>query len=167
MLLLASEKLAANVVVTIIFGFVTVTLSSVALFYSKEKFRLDLFDKRWEIYEHTLDFCSIVTQQGSLRATEDNREHIIRAVTAAGKSFRGIGWHKTRALFGPDIHGLFEKLNQTYSWLTVYSERPPNGTPEGDNWPTDMYNKSMFVYNTATGLPDLFKPYVYFGNYKR
>jgi len=148
------------------FSAITALFSYWAYKFSKEKFRLDLFDKRWEVYENTLEFCSRVTQQGTLRMRKDNQEEILAALKAAENSFRGTGWHKTRALFGEEIHTLFEQLNESYAWLSAYSERPSN-SKESDEWPQKMYDNSMFIWNTVQRLPDVFKPYIYFGDYKR
>lgn len=148
------------------FSVITAVFSYQAYLYSKEKFRLDLFEKRWEIYEHVLEFCSRVTQQGTLRMREDNQAEIIAALNAAGNSFRGTGWHKTRALFGEEIHQLFERLNSSYAWMSAFSERPSDPQQSHD-WPQNMYDHSMFIWNTVGQLPDLFKPYIYFGDYKK
>ena len=148
-----------------LFSAITALFSYWAYKFSEDKFRLDLFDKRWEVYEHTLEFCSLVTQQGTLKITQENRDQIVAAIKAAGNSFRGTGWHKTRALFGEEIHSLFEQLNQSYAWLSANSDRPSN--PSGSvEWAQKMYDNSMFIWNTVQTLPDIFKPYIYFGDYK-
>jgi hypothetical protein len=43
---------------------------------------LDLFEKRFEIYEKTLEFCSVVMRHGSLRRTDVNEQDITRAIKA-------------------------------------------------------------------------------------
>ena len=62
------------------FSATTAAFSYLAYKFSKEKFRLDLFDKRWVVYENTLEFCSRVTQQGSLRRTDNNQAEILAAL---------------------------------------------------------------------------------------
>ncbi len=147
------------------FSVITLHFSYLAYQFSQDKFRLDLFDKRWEVYKNTLEYCSIVTQQGRLVMTEDNKDQIANALRAADNSFRGIGWHKTRFLFGVEIYLLFKKLNESYAWLASYSERPSD-PKESAEWPKKMYDNSMFIWNTVQTLPDVFKPYIYFGDYK-
>jgi len=134
--------------------------------YAKEKFRLDLLDKRWEIYEETLEFCSAVMRHGTLRVTEENEEKIFAAIKAAENSFRGIGYHKTKSLFGEDINQRFEELNKSYSWLSSFTDYPIN-PDEHQKWVEDKHNHIMFVYKTGQELPEIFKPYVYFGDYRR
>ncbi len=148
------------------FSIVTALFSYWAYIFSKEKFRLDLFEERWEIYKHVLEFCSKVTQQGTLKIREDNQEQILAALKAAENSFRGLGYHKTRALFGEEIYRLFDELNRSYAWLSAYSERPSD-PKESAEWPQKMYDNSMFVWRTVQDLPETFRPYVYFGDYKR
>ena len=147
---------------TIALGIVTSTLSYAAYRFSREKLRLDLFDKRWEIYQQTLEYCSTVTQQGTLKARNDNEENIKKAILAAHSSFRGIGFHKTRALFGSEIHELFEKLNKSYSWLIAYSDRPS----DMEDWPKLHSEHVMFAWQTIQSLPEVFRPYMYFGDIK-
>lgn len=127
-----------------------------AYVYTKEKFRLELFDKRWDIYQNTLEFCSRVTEQGSLRRREGNDDQILKALLNAEGSFRGIGYHKTRALFGKDIWNLFDKLSKSFSYL-----RSGGISPEKEE---ETLN---FVWETVNKLPEIFKPYVYFGDYNK
>lgn len=148
------------------FSATTAAFSYLAYKFSKEKFRLDLFDKRWVVYENTLEFCSRVTQQGSLRRTDNNQAEILAALQAANNSYRGLGWHKTRALFGDEIYDLFDKLNSSYGWLTALSE-PPIDPIENAEWPQKQREHSTFIWETVNRLPDVFKPYVYFGDYRR
>lgn len=135
-----------------------------AYIYTKEKFRLDLLDKRWEIYENTLEFCSLVTQYGSLTPTGQNDEKINQAIQAAHESFRGIGYHKTRALFGKDIYQLFEKLNESYAFLRS-NIKAPSDPNKHDAWAEKTHQHDIFIWETVNSLPEVFKPYIYFGDY--
>ena len=147
-------------------AFTTAIFAFLAYRFTKEKFRLELFEKRWSVYEKVLEFCSRVVQVGGIRNTPDDSESFRATLAAADESFRSIGFHKTKALFGDDIHQLFEKLNQSYAWLTSFSERPSD--PEASaNWPKQMHDHTMFIWNTVNELPEKFKPYIYFGDYKR
>ncbi len=148
-----------------IFSTITLCFSYGAYQFAKEKFRLDLLDKRWEVYVHVLDFCSVVSSQGTLTGREDNIEVITTALQAAEQSFRGIGLHKTRALFGEDIQVLFEQLNEGYAYLSSFSESPSDPT-ERTEWAKRKNQHVRFTHNTAGKLPEHFKSYVYFGDYK-
>jgi hypothetical protein len=50
-------------VFTTLFSAITAWFSYLAYRFSEERFRLDLLDRRWVIYEGVLEFCSRVTAQ--------------------------------------------------------------------------------------------------------
>jgi hypothetical protein len=145
-----------------IFTFLATLFAYTGLYYTKEKFRLDLYEKRFEIYCKTLDFCSLIMTHGGM-PRERHQEHIDNAVLAAKGSFAGIGYHQTRALFGSDIADLFEKLNRTYAWLSTYDE--PLDL-DHHVWAKRKHDSILFIWETVEKLPEIFKPYVYFGNYR-
>jgi hypothetical protein len=130
-----------------------------ALIYSKEKFRLDLLDRRFEIYQKALEFCTVIFEQGSLDPNERNREAIIHALQAAHESFRGIGHHKTKALFGEDVSVLFDKINKSFSYISTHGRIV-------DRDPQTYWKHVNFIAELPGQLPELFKPYIYFGDYK-
>jgi hypothetical protein len=101
--------------------------------FSAEKFRLDLLDRRWSIYENILEFCSRVIQHGPLRLDDASREQTLKTIGAAEQSFRGTGWHKSNALFGPDVIAKLEELNASFSWLSVRNQAPEDVT-ERQKW---------------------------------
>jgi len=96
-------------------GVTALELSYFACMFTAEKLRLDLLDRRFDIYEKTLSFCRAVMVHGSLDASKDNKEQI-----AAHESFRGIGWRRTQALFGEDIVSLFKKLNESFAHVIAF-----------------------------------------------
>lgn len=129
-----------------------------ACWYTAEKLRLDLLDRRFEIYRDVLTFCSVVTQHGTLRADENNREEIAKAILAAEGSFRGIGIHKSRALFGSDIHEFLNGVNRNFACIIAFQD--------DDSKIDEYYASVMAVWDAIGVLPDKFKPYVYFGDYR-
>ncbi len=137
-----------------------------ACIYSKEKFRLDLLDKRFEIYTKTLEFCSRVAAGGTLQVRLNNQKNIERAIKAAHESFRGIGYHKTRALFGNEIWDLFDKLNDSYAALIAYGDGSSNDE-EGQKFAKLTSDALLDIISISNDLPNHFKSYVYFGNYKK
>lgn len=139
-------------------------LSFWACSFTAEKLRLDLFDRRFEIYRRTLEYCDVVMQYASLEMNERNRERIDAGITAAHESFRGIGYHKAKALFDRDITSLFEELNKSYAFISAYGP----GLHEHPKEVRNAYFKH--VENTieiTQKLPEHFKPYVYFGDIRR
>ncbi len=139
-----------------IVGLTTAGLGFLAYDFSKAKFRLDLFEKRWLIYEELVQFLSLQQQTGS---------HTNEALAAAQGCFRGKGYHKSKALFGDDIIALFERLNSTYSWLAAYQNG--KGGLSQEEWARLHYEHSNFLDETVRRLPEYFKGYIYFGDYKR
>jgi hypothetical protein len=148
---------------TIFAGF-TAFFSYFTYRFSKEKFRLDLFERRFEIYEKILEFCSIIATYGNAPIGEHNKEEIIRFRKAADASFRSIGFHKTRALFGKDIYDLCQKLNQSYAFFLTFSDSSFLGPQAYANeWLKNM----TFITNTIDNLPLIFEAYISFGDYKK
>lgn len=153
------------VIVTLVFGTITAIFSYFAYRFSKERFRLELLAKRWEIYEETLKFCSMVVKYGGIPKYSDDPERndsVIKGIQSAEQSFRGIGFHKTRSLFGPDIDKKFDQINRSYAWLLTFRDVPIDERT-GGTW----YEHVMTIYDSMIELPNLFKPYVYFGDYKK
>ncbi|MCB9989224.1 MAG: hypothetical protein H6868_10440 [Rhodospirillales bacterium] len=146
----------------LVLGIVAVVFSFLAYMHARERFRLDLLEKRWQVYEKVLEFCSRVTEYGGLPKHGDDGDRnqaIINALIAANESFRGIGYHKARSLFGPEIHRKFDELSKAYAFFVTYSDISHDKIDE-------KHKKLMFVWETIKELPDLFKPYVYFGDFK-
>lgn len=146
--------------VTLAFSGAAVFISILAYRHSKENFRLNLLEKRWEVYEKVLKFCSGVLRFGGIPAARDSskerQEEIIKILQDAEGAFRGIGYHKIKALFGPDIHQKMAELNKAYSFLL-------SGSKDIER----EHKYLIFISEIANELPDLFKPYVYFGDFKK
>ena len=151
---------------TTAFSGATALFAYYAYRFSADRFRLDLLDRRWSIYENILEFCSRVIQQGRLRFDDASREETLKAIRAAEQSFRGTGWHKSKALFGPDVIVLLEKLNESFSWLSAHDEAP-DGTAERKEWAEQWGQHAAFISKTVGTLPETFRPYVYFGDYRK
>jgi hypothetical protein len=148
---------------TIFAGF-TAFFSYYTYRFSKEKFRLDLFERRFAIYEKILEFCSIVVTYGNLPIGDHNKEERTRFQQAADASFRSIGFHKTRSLFGEDIYELCLKLNKSYAFFLTYSN-PSIRNPEA--YTNEWLENMTFMQNTIDNLPIIFEAYISFGEYKK
>ncbi len=135
----------------------TAAFAFLAFRFSKERFRLDLSHERWKIYENLVIFCSLAMQTG-LTSKE--------AIAAADGSFRGMGYHRSRSLFGMDIAELLGKLNESYSWLISHGNAP-EGDTQRDDWAEKSAKHEGFVWETVNKLPEHFKGYLYFGDYRR
>jgi hypothetical protein len=155
----------------------TVFFAAIAAFFtyksyisSEERFRLDLFEQRFKIYEELIVFCSSVLAIGGIKPGasigDQYFDQVKRLYDAADNSFRGLGYHKATALFGEDVRKLLENINSTYSWLIAFNRRPPVGTPGYDTWPDQWAKHITFLHNICTDLPKMLRPYVYFGDVK-
>jgi hypothetical protein len=148
---------------TIFAGF-TAFFSYYTYRFSKEKFRLDLFERRFEIYEKILEFCSILVTYGNLPIGEHNKEERIRFQQAVDASIRSMGFHKSRALFGEDIYELCQKLNQSYAFFLTYSD---SSVRDPQTYSNEWLKNITFVSNTIDNLPIKFEAYISFGEYKK
>jgi hypothetical protein len=156
--------------VAILFTGITACFSYEGYRYNKEKFRLELFEKRWEVYEKVLIFQEIFLKNSGLapNLSNSNKVEIDKAHDAARYSFADIGWHRSRCLFGEDVVPLFDKLEQIYAFRKgeVWDEHAAMtlcGTPESKA----AYNKDIEdVYDSVRKIYKTFTPYLYFGDYK-
>lgn len=146
-------------------AFIALSFSYFAYKFSKEKFRLDVMQQRIIIYENIVKFCGAIASAGTLKITDENKEIIKIAHECAHESFRGMGWHKTKILFGKDIEDLINKLNNSYSYLVSYQDYP-NDKSDSHEVIQTFYKHIHFIIETNSKLPEIFAPYIYFGNYK-
>ena len=159
LILIGTSKL--ELLPSVILGCITTIFAFCAYKYTKEKFRLDLFEKRWEVCQNIAKFCSIAAIYGNLfhePENEDKKKDLKEAYDAMGKSFKGEGYHLRSLLFSKDVEDTFKKLNEAYAFLSSYylnSQQPFTGVEH-------LTNLSK-IYED---LPDLFKPYLYFGDYR-
>ncbi len=163
-ILIGTSKL--ELLPSVILGCITAIFAFCAYKYTKEKFRLELFEKRWEVCQHINVFCSIVIKYGDLpklgkpedKDYEERKQDIIEYQNAAAKSFKGEGYHLRSLLFSKDTEDTFKKLNEAYGFLSnpyLHSNDPYTAE--------DHILKLSRIYED---LPELFKPYLYFGDYR-
>jgi hypothetical protein len=143
-----------------LFTAVAAWFSFAALRYSREKFRLDLYEKRLEIYFGIVEFCSRVEHYGFRRETPEDREQLFKTLEIAQKCLRGLGYHRARTLFGDDIHDVLDKLNKSTFWLQNHTTF--RNKEDGDKWEEHTH----FVGTMINQMPALFRPYIYFGDYR-
>jgi hypothetical protein len=58
-----------------------------------------------------------------------------------------------------------EKSEKSYAFLVAFSN--PSHANNREKWEKDMEQHLAFIIDTIAKLPDLFGPYIYFGNYKK
>ena len=153
---------------TFTFTAITAGFAYQAYRYTKEKFRLDLFEKRWEMYENVMSFHAIFNRNKGLAIKSNNQEEIENVIRVAYGSFRGIGWHKTQLLFGDDIHMFFEGIERIYSkYISMDGDHEAAIVLFGTTEEKFSRIKDMNVIEEGlNNLPKIFAPYLYFGDYK-
>jgi hypothetical protein len=157
-ILFIKSSIDINNYITSLLSLCALVVSFHAHKHTKEQFRLNLFDKRFEIYENLLKFCSFAQYRGDIYSRNMTPEEFRQMGFFADSSFRGFGYHKSKAFFGPDIDIQLDKLNKLYSYLVVTP-------PHGDN-ATEYYEKFSEIMKIVNELPDIFRSYIYFGDHK-
>jgi hypothetical protein len=148
--------------------FVAMIFGYWAYFHTREKFRLELFEKRWKIYDALIQFCSNVAQYGE-RAVQPSKENLAEfkeTMNAAQNSFQGKGWHEAKALFGEDVIELLSKLNDAWAHISTWSYDMTQGNENAAQIIKEKYTHIRFIVSLANELPDKLKSYMYFGDYK-
>lgn len=159
LILIGTSKL--ELLPSVILGCITAIFAFCAYKYTKEKFRLELFEKRWEVCQNIAKFCSIAAIYGNLfhePENEDKKKDLKEAYDAMGKSFKGEGYHLRSLLFSNDVEDIFKELNEAYAFLSSYyqnSQDPFKGVEHLEN-----------LSKIYKDLPKRFKPYLYFGDYR-
>ncbi len=161
----ARQSDTTGISASVVFSIFAILFSCGAYLFTKEKFRLDLFEKRWEVYTSLLDFCSYALNNGNLRERIENNSARIEALKAAHHSFRAQGWHKSQVLFGSDVHNLLNDMDKTFYWLISHQE-PPEEEGERNQWAKKQVEHLDFIFTTMLNLPLHFRPYMYFGDFK-
>ena len=146
---------------TSLFTGLATVFSYQALCYSREKFRLDLFERRLEFYGSMVNLCSMVTQ--GFIESEDLKEQ--KAVDEARyQCIRGNGLHKAHLLFGNDIVQKIKELDQAFTTLSMaHTARRSSANFDAQE---EMRAFSLFQ-QTVNSMPIMFSPYIYFGDYQR
>jgi len=149
---------------------VTIVISSLALFiswlvyqHSRNTFSFQLLEGRYKVYKEILNFCSHFSRH--LDFNKENYEHI---QSAAIKSFRGEGYYFMTSLFGEDIQSTLEKLNKVYAFF--HTDMNVRSSGENDSFKQQNEEKwkeyTNFIVDLHENLPEIFKSYIYFGDYK-
>ena len=137
--------------------------------HTQDKFRLDLFEKRWEVYENILNFTSAVMSAGGFpnkhtwQSEESYKNKVRDFMDGANGSVRGKGFHLYKHLFGPELQKDFDKLNSAYAFFVTYNEP---GTITTTDVMKEKNELLKFVVKYPNEMPEKFKKYIYFGDIK-
>lgn len=148
---------------------ITVIFAFLSYKYNKEKFRLELFEKRLEVYENINAFCSVVIKYGDLpklgepedKDYEQINQDCIKYQNAADLSFRRRGYHLSKLLFSDKLNNYLKELNDSYCFLLTYKDGERN-SETAQKWG----NHLKAIIHINQNLPEIFKPYLYFGGYR-
>lgn len=151
---------------TFCISMITLSFSYYAYLFSKEKFRLDLLDKRWEAYEQIVDFCKKVSAYGGFPKETQNKfqeQEVYEAFISAIYLFNGMGAHKVKSLFGEDVQKEFQKLRDHYVYFVTRREADQKNAWLDKEGVTRLED----VLTISQNLPSTLKSYMYFGDYKK
>jgi hypothetical protein len=146
---------------TYIISCVALVFSHQALRFSFEKFRLDLFERRLDVYESIVKLCSLVVDG---RLEDDDPEKLKLVEKEASGCIYGLGFHRSRLLFGKDIRLKINELHATY--VTLQMQIRMRKTSSDLHNPKAEWDAFNFFLHTNDQLPTLFRSYIYFGDYR-
>jgi hypothetical protein len=126
--------------------------------YTKEKLRLDLFDRRFEALRAIHEFISLALEISVPKEPSD----FVKLAEKAAQACRGINLHKLYLLFGSDMKYIFDDLNAAYSCLASFPKENV-GSKRWDKWASHMDNLEQINKNLYVD----FSAYVDFGEYKK
>jgi hypothetical protein len=148
---------------TFTFTAITAGFAYQAYRYTKEKFRLELFEKRWEVYSAIVHFEDklkgfvekyVQKERYVSEEFEQRNTDAKELLQIANQSIVGLGWHRKQLLFGKDVWRPFAQIEIIL--VKAQSE-----------WKDEERKKDMETLSEIVkSFPNLFKPYLYFGDYK-
>lgn len=132
-----------------------------ALIYTREKFRLELFEKRIALFEPVQIFCDAVHKGDvEIRKSGTDLEVVLTSLESgdlsAMKLYEKIDEFKLAALFDSEVSGMGHAIYDAIFNLEYIVKDP-------------AHQKDLIKYfkESAWKWPLLFMPYIYFGDYKR
>jgi hypothetical protein len=152
-------------IVTIIIASVVAFATIGQLFVNRSKLRLDLYNRRFEIYRKTLDFYQIVQDYDPSKATKDDR------IKYNGRQLDFIKSHReSQFLFSKKfkcVYQLLDEFRQRAYRIVAYRELREKmrnqDTSEGNKNAYDKYARDLeWVNNFIPLLEEKMAPYLNF-----
>ena len=134
--------------------------SYLAYYNAREKFRLELFEKRLESYINFYDFCELIVSYGKIPDPKDYPKDHDVLTKAASKSIIGDGRHLTYFLFGDDVKSKYVEVSEIYERL---KSRSVKYDVHGNISKTDEEENTkdiVRVFQIQRLLPELFSKYL-------
>jgi len=147
---------------------VALGFSYLAYYNSREKFRLDLFEKRYESYRNCMKFCSYLIQFGGLPDYEKDSDARKDVELIAAQSFRGEGYHLATFLFGKDVAELYGELNKIYAFFSAHPDYVIRQTPDNGRVKEIMdmkFEHIRYMNDILNRMPEIFSKYMNFSRY--
>lgn len=151
---------------TLILSCLTTFFAFLAFYHTRERFRFELLDRRWQTYSDILEICSLHHAYG-LELLRQERGAALNKQFATDRqklnflldrSVRGTGFHTVRSLFGPEIAQITDRLNEHVAWFGAFAHGRDNDE--------EYMHRSREITQIINDLPKTFQPYVYFGGYR-
>jgi hypothetical protein len=155
---------------SLFFTSATATFAYQALIYTKEKFRLELFEKRMAIFEPVKNFCDAIHDAVDIKVRRsDMLSELVLITSESGVLefpasgvvevmflYEQIDEFKLAALFDSEVSGMGHAVYDAISNL--------EHTVKDADHEVDLIK---YLKTCAWKWPTLFMPYIYFGDYKR
>jgi len=141
-------------IVTNFIGFAALVVALFALIINEEKFRLDLYNRRFDIYFRTVAFYWALMKSEESKAAgtfEKLRSDFI------------IASREAKFLFAPDsgVYDLLMRLNKASFEITGLRDLPKDLPPEDKNENFKRFHEAMMLWNSnIEQLEDLMSPYL-------
>ena len=139
---------------------ITLGFSYLAYYNAREKFRLELFEKRLESYINFYDVCELIVSYGKIPDPKDYPKDHDVLTKAASKSIIGDGRHLTYFLFGDDVKSKYVEVSEIYERL---KSRSVKYDVHGNISKTDDEENTkdiVRVFQIQRLLPELFSKYL-------
>lgn len=155
---------------TVAFGLATTALALLALKYTREKARLDLYEKRLAFYNRLWKGLSLATTANH-PGPDSPQDDLVRYRKNSGKiqdALSHFSYHESRALFGPDVWSFMDEMRAAeLSLRLMQSTRPPNTKADDELFKKQYLDASNTLFEGVNRMPDVFAPYLDFGRMRR
>jgi hypothetical protein len=134
---------------------------------ARNKLRLDLFDRRYKVFEATRGFLSLIVQNAGFESADDDELTKVENAGALGR-FK-LATSDAEFLFGSDVVGWLAEVRRRAAHLRTTEtllERPPKDDDEWAKLENAKEEDLMWVIAQTNALTKVFTPYLGFAHVK-
>lgn len=144
-------------------AFFALVFTYLAYEFTKEKFRLDLFEKRLEIYEKFLVYCRLCVGINfySPKLDEDSRYQELQSLD---DEFIKKLLPRMKLLFGIEVENAFKQVRDNFVILESIKFSLPQDIDR--DFKIGKEKRRSQINLILKDLPNMFQKYIYFGTYK-